>query len=108
MSIKKEIKKKREVIKEERYEKVYCDLCRKYINKYSYIEHVGRNIKYNDLDPEECKPVIGIVTSEFNYGDSQGCHGEVYDICEKCYNEKVKPLLETGLGLKPREVDLFE
>lgn len=98
-------KEKKTVVEENYFEEIYCDLCGKKITTYPYDDWTGRSIVCDDLEPEENKPVIGMVTGIYNYGDSYGDHGEVYDICKECYESKIKPLLEKELGLKPRKVD---
>lgn len=96
---------KKEIIEEQYQEEIYCDICGRYIDAYIYNEFTGRSVACNDLEPDEDKPVIGMLTNSYNYGDSYGDHGEVYDVCKECYNKKIKPLLEKELGIKPREVD---
>lgn len=49
-------------------------------------------------------PILGRVTDCYNFGDCGGTTGEAYDICKDCYENKIKPLLEKELGLKPRVV----
>lgn len=106
--IKTTIEVKEETIKKHKEDKIerYCDLCSEKIDDYQ-IFHTssGRDIRNFELNIEECIPVIGIITSEYNYGDCGGVKGECYDICEKCYKEKLKPLLKKELNIKPRKVE---
>lgn len=104
MSVNKITRKKIEIIKEECREEIYCDLCGKKITDYYYDKDNNRNAKYNDLEPEENKPVIGMVTEEFSGYEitDSSCTAEIYDICKECYKNKIKPLLKKELGLEPR------
>ena len=94
----------RKITKTEKYQRIVCDLCGTMIADYIIDDLDGRKINENELYAEENKPVIGMITYEVDYGDSGTTEGECYDICEKCYNEKVKPLLKKELGLLPRKV----
>ena len=103
MSVNK-ITKKIEIIREECKEEFYCVLCGKKITYYYFNEDKDRDARYNDLEPEENKPVIGMVTEEFSGYEitDSGCTAEIYDICKECYESKIKPLLKKELGLEPR------
>lgn len=88
-----------------KYDVICCDLCKKQIEEYDIDDYNGRDIKYDELNCEKDKPIIGMLTEEYCYGDCGGSTGEAYDICKDCYESKIKPLLKEQLGLEPRIVE---
>lgn len=107
------LKEKKEIIEEKivkhtnMYDIIYCDLCNEKIGKYARYDN-GRNIEFDEFDAQVDKPIIGMLTEWYDYGDSRGKSGETFDICKDCYEKKIKPLLKKELGIEPRDVEFDE
>ena len=102
------IEEKKEIITRKHWvRKVKCDLCGKDIANYKNYNDFEDEIYFenNEFELDDEKPILGVQTKSYNYGDCAGAYAEIYDVCYKCYCEKVKPLLKEKLDIVPREVE---
>lgn len=90
--------------------KIKCDICKKEITEYYTGDGYEGNFKFinDEFGTEDKKPIIGVTYDSYNYGDSWGNSGEIYDICYDCYCNKIKPLLKEKFNIEPRDLNYDE
>lgn len=86
--------------------KITCDICKKEICTYSNLneELEEINYEYDEFEVKDKRPIIGVQINSYNYGDCAEGSAEIYDICYKCYCDKIKPLLKEKFDIEPRKI----